>query len=109
MNSDKRKIIFRVDGNSSIGLGHIVRCCALADMLKDNFDCYFHVRKTSKEIIADIRKYCTSVSELNDQVSYEKEAVIWSRTLNREEIVVLDGYQFNTQYQSEIKSKGCQL
>ncbi len=109
MNSKRRKVVFRTDGNSSIGLGHIVRCCALADMLKEHFDCSFYIRGTSKEVLDDINKYCTSVFEIDNTNSHEEEASIWINVLHGDEIVVLDGYYFNTAYQSYIKSKGCKL
>lgn len=109
MSRPRKKILLRADGNSSIGLGHVARCCALAQMLTNDFDCYFYIRKTSKEVIEDIQRYCVDVVELDDSISYEEEAAIWSSKLNKEEIVVLDGYNFNTQYQSRIKSQGCKL
>ena len=60
----KRKAVFRTDGNDKIGLGHIVRCCALADMLKGEFDNYFYVRSPSREIIKEIQQYGISVNEI---------------------------------------------
>lgn len=106
---NKKKVVFRVDGNTNIGLGHVVRCCALAEMFNNYFDCYFYIRKTSKAIIDDIQKYCVSVFEMDDSVSYSEEASLFINALKGDEIVVLDGYNFNTQYQSEIKFKGCKL
>src|SRR6266496_5009152 len=109
MNCLRKKVIIRADGNSSIGLGHVVRCCALADVLKDNFDCYFYIRKPSQSIVEEIKQYCISVFEMDETISYEQEAVTWSKELQGNEIVVLDGYNFDTTYQQKIKSKGCKL
>jgi UDP-2,4-diacetamido-2,4,6-trideoxy-beta-L-altropyranose hydrolase len=105
----KKKIVFRADGNSGLGLGHIARCCALADMLKDNFHCCFYIRATSKTIIDNIQNYCTSVTEINDTVSFDEESETWVNILEGDEIIVLDGYNFDTGYQLKIKSKGCKL
>lgn len=33
----KKKVYFRADGDNKTGLGHVVRSCALAAMLKDEF------------------------------------------------------------------------
>jgi UDP-2,4-diacetamido-2,4,6-trideoxy-beta-L-altropyranose hydrolase len=43
-----KKIILRVDGNSNMGLGHIYRGIALAEMLKDEFEVLF-VKATAKD------------------------------------------------------------
>ena len=34
-----RTFIFRCDGSSEIGLGHVVRCLALAEVMRDEFGC----------------------------------------------------------------------
>src|SRR5205823_4199042 len=36
-------------------------------------------------------------------------AILLSENLNPTDIVVLDGYNFNTEYQQAIKNKGCKL
>ena len=105
----KQKIIFRVDGNSEIGLGHISRCCALADMLKDDFEIYFYTRANAQPVIKNIKQYSTEVVKLNNNISYNEEAAEWISVLEGNEIVVLDGYNFDTPYQQKIKEKGCKL
>lgn len=105
----KTKVIFRVDGGSEIGLGHVSRCCALAEMLKNDFEIYFYTRANSSVILDDIRRYCSDVFTLNDKLSYEEEAGKWISILQGNEIVVLDGYSFNTNYQQQIKNVGCKL
>src|SRR5579862_8558861 len=99
----KQKLIIRVDGGSDIGLGHISRCCALADMLKDHFEINFYTRTNSKSVINDIENYCNKVFILNNTISYKEEADNWIEFLKGDEIVVLDGYSFITYYQQKIK------
>lgn len=105
----KRKVFFRADGGVTTGLGHIVRSCALADMLKDHFECHFLVREPSAALQQLILSSCMTVQELPDNISFEEEALNWSKSLSGEEIVVLDGYHFTAAYQQYIKDCGCKL
>jgi UDP-2,4-diacetamido-2,4,6-trideoxy-beta-L-altropyranose hydrolase len=105
----KKKIIFRVDGNSEIGLGHISRCCALADMLKHDLEIYFYTRAGNLAVIDDIKHYCADVFVLDESISYEEESAKWVSCLKGSEIVVLDGYNFKTAYQQQIINTGCKL
>jgi UDP-2,4-diacetamido-2,4,6-trideoxy-beta-L-altropyranose hydrolase len=104
-----QKVIIRVDGGNKIGLGHVSRCCALADMLRDNFSISFYTRANSGPVLDDVKSCCNDVVILNDDISYEEEADSWISVLKADEIVVLDGYNFTTYYQQKIKAKGCKL
>ncbi|MDB5222992.1 MAG: Spore coat polysaccharide biosynthesis protein predicted glycosyltransferase, partial [Chitinophagaceae bacterium] len=46
----KSHILFRADGNSKIGLGHVYRCLAIAERLSEHFNCYFAIRQQSSEL-----------------------------------------------------------
>ena len=52
-------ILFRCDGSSSLGMGHVVRCLSLADYFKDNYniDINFAVRKSNVAIKKIKNKY----------------------------------------------------
>jgi UDP-2,4-diacetamido-2,4,6-trideoxy-beta-L-altropyranose hydrolase len=105
----KRKIIFRVDGGANIGMGHISRCCALADMLKDSFKIHFYTRANTEAIIENIKNYSDNVFTLSDAISYTEESSQWISVLDGNETVVLDGYNFDTNYQQQVKAKGSKL
>ena len=54
------KIVFRVDSSLEIGTGHVMRCLALADILRDqNSDIYFICRNHPGNLIEYIesKKY----------------------------------------------------
>lgn len=100
----RRKIYFRADADAQIGYGHFIRTLALADMLKDDFDCVFFTSNPTTYQIEQMDRVCRFVglheeSKLGDFLGY----------LGGNEIVVLDNYFFTTDYQRQIRSKGCKL
>lgn len=103
MSSSKTKIFFRADGNSELGLGHVVRSLALVEMLKSDFDCTFLTRTPDKELIKLIESYCTLIP-LESNVIYSDEASFLKKFVENRDIMVLDGYHFDSDYQKIIKS-----
>lgn len=106
----KRKIYFRADGNAKMGLGHVIRSLALADMLRNDFDCHFIIRQPLPTLKEQILKICKSIVEIPQTENDIQEAqLLASSYLEGNEIVVLDGYHFITAYQQAIKDKGCKV
>ncbi|MEO6830804.1 MAG: hypothetical protein ABI169_01290, partial [Chitinophagaceae bacterium] len=101
-----RKIYFRADGSNAMGVGHIYRCCALAQILESEFQCCFLLSKAAeKEIIAVVAAHFSEYQQLNT----DNEAQEVANLLTSEDIAVLDGYHFDTEYQKIIKSSGAKL
>ncbi|RMG84288.1 MAG: UDP-2,4-diacetamido-2,4,6-trideoxy-beta-L-altropyranose hydrolase [Bacteroidetes bacterium] len=106
----KTTILFRADGNNQIGLGHIARTLALADMLKLDFDCRFAIQQPDLALIPQIRGYCKDIIRLpQTNLWYEEAHMLCHEFLTGEEIVVLDGYHFDTNYQKILKTKGSKV
>jgi UDP-2,4-diacetamido-2,4,6-trideoxy-beta-L-altropyranose hydrolase len=105
-----RRIIFRADGNSRIGLGHVVRSLALAAMLHDDFECVFAIQEPDEALKEQILQTCHGLITLpvcapsEERFTYELAAYI-----SEEEMVVLDGYNFGPEYQQTIKSRDAVL
>ena len=105
----KQKVIIRADGGTSIGMGHVIRCIALADMLKNNFTITFAIQKPTDSVIKSIHLATETIVHLPVTDNYNQDAINFSQFLEPTDIVVLDGYHFQTDYQKTIKSKGCKL
>jgi len=102
-----RKVLFRADGSTVIGLGHVIRSLALAEMLKAEFHCAFAIQNPSISLQHEILAVCSELILLpEDPTDLEVELDPY---LNGTEIVVLDGYKFGTTYQRRVKNKGCSL
>lgn len=96
------KVLFRVDGGQDIGLGHLNRCLALADYLKNDFSTEFYCRI----IPIDTKIEITNNGHSFKSIASEEEFLA---SVTLKDIVVLDGYQFSSEFQKSILSKGCRL
>lgn len=102
----KKTIVFRADGNSTIGMGHVIRTLALAEMLNEEFQCIFATRNPTIYQTNEIEKVCHELIVLPDEESHFEQFI---HKLTGNEIVVLDNYYFDTDYQQQIKELGCKL
>lgn len=105
---ERTKILFRCDGGPQIGLGHVIRSCALAQMLRGEFDCRFFIRNPSEALRKYVEDAGFPVTPLPG-TDFDTEAKNWAEQLEGNEIPVLDGYSFNTRYQQLLKTKGNKL
>ncbi len=97
-----KDIYIRCDGSAEIGLGHVVRCMSLAHMLTGDFSIHFYVLEITDSLKNEIIQNRWGIKVL------EKEAEFLNK-LTGNEIVVLDSYQFDSEYQKQIKQKGSKL
>ena len=75
----KRKIYFRADASASIGYGHFIRTLALADMLKDDFDCTFFTCHPTPYQVDEMEKVCPFLA-LREETHYDDSFLI-SKTM----------------------------
>ncbi len=99
------KLLFRADGNAQIGLGHVMRCLALADMLKNEFSMRFALIEPTPEICSLLIQNGIAVIDLSDS----DHRTGFLSLIEPDDIVVLDGYSFNAVYQEEIRSHARRL
>lgn len=92
-------ILFRVDGNAQIGLGHVMRCLALADMLAPAFGCRFAIHAPTTGLLALFEQKQVPVVSLHTANVAEFTAI-----LTPADLVVLDGYQFGEAIQRAVKA-----
>lgn len=101
----KQKVFFRADASTQIGYGHFIRTLALADMLKDDFDCTFYTQTPTVFQQSEILKVCSLKVLPADDNKFQ----LFLDELDGNEIVFLDNYFFTPEYEKNIKEKGCKL
>lgn len=106
---NKPKIYFRADGNAQMGLGHVFRSLALAEMLGGSFDCHFVIRNPLLILKTQILAVCNSIIELPETHDFTTETTYLLSIINKNEIIVLDGYHFVTDYQKAFKNEGVKV
>lgn len=99
------KIIFRADAGRDIGYGHFIRSLALADMLKEDFECIMYTQAPTPYQIREASGICRLEALPADDTRFQ----LFLDTLNGDETVVLDNYFYGTEYQQAIRAKGCTL
>jgi UDP-2,4-diacetamido-2,4,6-trideoxy-beta-L-altropyranose hydrolase len=98
-------IVFRADGDSSIGLGHLIRSSALAEMLKEKYHCILATRCTLEPLLNEMNSVFAEVISL-PEANYSEEAKSFNQISSKENLVVLDGYNFDDVYQRELFQQG---
>lgn len=100
-----RKVFLRADASDIIGYGHFIRTLALADILKDEYDCIFFTQTPNDFQKEEVCKVCHLVILPEDDSKFDK----FLNYLTGDEIVVLDNYFYTSGYEKAIKEKGCKL
>ncbi|RDC62011.1 UDP-2,4-diacetamido-2,4,6-trideoxy-beta-L-altropyranose hydrolase [Adhaeribacter pallidiroseus] len=98
------QILFRADGNSTIGLGHLVRTLALAEMLHPFYTCSWAIQEPSEAISQQIKQSGCTLIKLPATTDYVAEAKYLTETYAHQfSAVILDGYLFTTDYQQILR------
>ncbi len=98
------KIYFRADGNSQIGLGHVFRCLAIAEMVHHHFSCHFLIKEPGEQLKKMIGPFA-KVIELPAMLSLHKETAVLDQYVTFNDILVIDNYLLESHYQAEAKRK----
>ena len=102
-----KKVIFRADGSSTTGLGHLYRLFSLVEIIKDTLEFVFLNHKTLTDSVIP-KTYNKAI--IPDTIKIEDEPQwLFTNFPPEEYIIVADGYQFIASYQKELKDIGYNL
>lgn len=99
------QLFFRADGNAQIGLGHVMRCLSLADMLRGDFSMRFALANPSVEVRVLIEKAGITLIELPETDT----EIAFLNSIQPDTIVVLDGYSFDAAFQRKVRERAKKL
>ncbi|MBC6607748.1 UDP-2,4-diacetamido-2,4,6-trideoxy-beta-L-altropyranose hydrolase [Hymenobacter sp. BT188] len=103
------RLVLRADGNPRIGLGHVMRLLALADILRDEFGCVFVIQEPDAVLLNQLQESCSEVVEMPPQPAGGEPAWLAQHVLRPNDILVLDGYGFELSYQEAVRAHVAKL
>ena len=101
-----KRLVFRADGNATIGLGHLVRLLALADMLRGLAPGVFVVRDPTPAVAQLITEAGWALHPLPPGLPLPAEAAwLAGHFLQPTDVLLLDGYEFDPAYQQRLRQR----
>jgi UDP-2,4-diacetamido-2,4,6-trideoxy-beta-L-altropyranose hydrolase len=105
-------MLIRADSNAKIGTGHIMRCFALAQRWQaTGGKAIFVTTCKNEELLARIQNEGFQIEYLKKSYPSSEDSKVMLEILKRESEswIVLDGYHFDSAYQSRVKEEGYSL
>ncbi len=102
-----KRILFRADGNSEIGLGHLYRIFALVELFRKEYEVVL-VTSAQTTVSAIPTDYCYALIPEAVSVAQEPEW-LQEHYPAKEYRIVADGYQFDAAWQRALKERGYHL
>jgi spore coat polysaccharide biosynthesis predicted glycosyltransferase SpsG len=100
----KPDLFLRADGSIHIGYGHVYRLLAISQMLRSHFNVHFVTRANDPSLLKAISDHATLI-QIDHNVDEPADKSEWA-FLEERAIIILDGYQFDTDYQDSLMNLG---
>ncbi|UAA39498.1 UDP-2,4-diacetamido-2,4,6-trideoxy-beta-L-altropyranose hydrolase [Paraneptunicella aestuarii] len=97
-------VLIRVDASRHIGVGHLMRCLALAQALDEcHVEVTFIIRAETRPICLSRHDWVGQTLVIPEHITLEEESA-WIKAQELEAcLLILDGYQFDEHYRLAIK------
>ena len=101
------KVYFRVDASAEIGVGHLVRCLALADAIAlQGVDCIFILckRTVQAQSLLGAKTYQVIWIDPIGPYTFEQDAKTCLNVLERDDCMVVDQYDLDIRWERIVKN-----
>jgi len=105
-------VIFRADASVAMGTGHVMRCIALAQAWQDqNGECVFAAAESTSASEARLRDEKFEFVRITASPGTPQDAaqLVQLGIARHGSWIVVDGYQFDVEYQRAVKAAGLKL
>ena len=110
----QKNLFIRVDSGLDIGLGHVMRCFALAEVIKNmNFNVYFISKEIEGNVIKNVENYGYKVFRIDSKAikssksHWKMDAVkttkIIQRFKNEKNLLLVDNYELSNMWETWLK------
>jgi UDP-2,4-diacetamido-2,4,6-trideoxy-beta-L-altropyranose hydrolase len=98
------RLVLRADGNSQLGLGHVMRLLALAEILRPDFEeVVFLIQDPDTALVALLHDAGVAMATLPGLPLAQELSATLPALLRPTDILVLDGYGFDYAYQLTVR------
>jgi UDP-2,4-diacetamido-2,4,6-trideoxy-beta-L-altropyranose hydrolase len=100
------RVAFRVEGEPDIGLGHVMRCLALAQsLIKCGHEVFFFMSQASQHFCLNRDDWIGEILPIEDVDTKAEPAWLIKQSLDLQiDWLLLDGYQFEQSYRHSLQS-----
>ena len=114
----RKRVILRADSSTLIGFGHLYRMLALTELLVPHFEVLLITNCHSDFILKQFNKFNVIMHIVSQVETSDMDILGWKQpsetnlkeilnVVNVEDILVIDGYQFDLKFQKALNKVGC--